>query len=537
MSYREVMNLRKSDELKVAYEMASIDLEKARKKHNFISIDDLFNDNEEVNLDVENTVDNDQNYSILWAKRAMGWVLHDLLKNAALKKDYDEFKEHLISLKDLSLLSSEKMIFDSCAWQIGKFVFALQNAPNIDYQKIDALFEIIKDFHFTKPSKSYSFLYKAFQKNHQNWSNFLAFADWWDFENFENKDYLKEEYNGTNIMSVAERAYIAYSKKLLEGEPVDQFGHQKIVDKDKIQSFLPKLDSIIERYPEYQYPAYFKAKLLLALGDDEQVLSVFLPFAKQKRNDFWVWELMAELYKEDKEKKFACYCKALSLKTPEDFLVKIRQAFTVLLLERKLYDEAKTEIQKVIETRQKQGWSLSEELVKWTKQQWYEAANPNLDNKAFYLNYTKQAEELLFQGIPEEIIVVEFVNENKSILNFVKDRQKFGFFNYAGSLTKPKIGDLLKVRFHGGDQDGFFKILTAKKVESSLNSEAIKDFEGTLKLIAPMNFGFVEDVYIEPRVIIDAALKDGQQIKGRALLSFNKRKNEWGWKSFKTEQI
>ncbi len=536
MSYREVMNLRKNNELKEAYKMASIDLEEARKKYNFlVSIDAFLNDNDEVNFDVEKTIDNDQNFSLIWAKRAMGWVLHDLLKDAALRKDYDEFKDLLISLKNLSLLPSEKMIFDYCAWQIGKFIFGLLNATVVEYAKINELFEIIRDFHFTKPSEAYSFIYKAFHKGYQSWSNYLAFADWWDLENLSPKDYLKEEFKGKKIMSMAEQAYIAYSKKLLEGEHLDQFGHQKIVDKDKIQAFLPKLDSIIERYPEYQYPAYFKAKLLLALGDDEQVLSVFLPFAKQKRNDFWVWELMAELYQEDKEKQFACFCKALSLKTPEDFLVKIRQTFTVLLLERKLYDEAKVEIQKVIETRQKQGWSLSEELVKWTKQQWYEAANANIDNNAFYLNYTKQAEELLFQGIPEEIIVVEFVNENKSMLNFVKDRQKFGFFNYAGSLTKPKIGDLLKVRFHGEGKDGFFKILTVKKVESSLTSEGIKDFEGTLKLIAPQNFGFVEDVYIEPRVITDAALKDGQQVKGRALLSFNRRKNEWGWKSIKIE--
>ena len=31
---------------------------------------------------------------------------------------------------------------------------------------------------------------------------------------------------------------------------------------------------------------------------------------------------MAEIFKEDKELEFACYCKALSLKSPNEFLIK-----------------------------------------------------------------------------------------------------------------------------------------------------------------------------------------------------------------------
>ena len=118
-----------------------------------------------------------------------------------------------------------------------------------------------------------------------------------------------------------------------------------------------------------------------------------------------------------------------------------------------------------------------------------------------YSNHIKQAEEILFQDIPEELIAVEFVNENKSMLNFVKDKRKFGFFNYSGNLTKPQIGDLLKVRFNGEGQDGFYKILTAKKADSNETTDAVKNFEGTIKVVSPQNFGFIEDIFIEPRII------------------------------------
>ncbi|MEX2569423.1 MAG: hypothetical protein WD431_26010 [Cyclobacteriaceae bacterium] len=467
----------------------------------------------------------------IWNKRAAAWVYYDYLKKFSQPDSFDAFKENLLKIKNLQLPEDEKMVFDNSAWQIGSMVFGLQKEEQVDYGKINGLFEIIKEFHFTKPSEAFTFIYKAFHKGYQNWTKYLEYADWWSFENFRPEDYLKEEFNDKKIMSIAEQAYIAYSKKLLEGEPIDSYGQQRTVDKERIRAFLPKLDKIIEEHPEYQYPPYFKAKLLLALGDDENILSSFLPFAKQKRNDFWVWELMAEIFPADKDIQFACYCKALSLKTPEDFLVKLRQTFAGMLVERQMYNEAKAEIQQVISTREKHEWKLPNQINQWTEQDWYKSATVIKDNKDLYTQYLKKAEEILFQDIPEEVVAVEFVNENKKILNFVKDKKKFGFFNFSGHLDKPQIGDILKVRFNGEGQNGFFKILSAKNTEPDQTTEAIMNFEGTLKIISPSNFGFVEDVFIEPKIILDNNYVDGQYLKGKAILSFNIKKKEWGWKS------
>ncbi len=504
MSFKEINELRKSGKLDEALEMA--------------------------NQDLEAEPDN------IWNKRAAAWVYYDYLKKFSQPNSFDAFKENLTKIKDLQLPEDEKMVFDQVAFKVGKLVFAINKSEPVDYRKINELFGVIKEFHFTKPSEAYSFIYKAFHKGYKKWSKYIEFADWWNFENFRPEDYLKEEYQDKKL-SIAEKAYIAYSKKLLEGERSEQetplgkvFGNKKI-NKSKINDFLLKLDSINENHPEYQYLPYFKAKLLLALGDDENILSSFLPFARQKRNDFWVWEVMAEIFPDDKEIQFACYCKALSLKTPEDFLVKLRQTFAGMLVERQMYNEAKTEIQKVISTRKEHDWKLSDQITQWTEQEWYKSATSKEDNKDLYLKYVKKAEEILFQGIPEEIIAVEFVNENRNILNFVKNKHKFGFFNYSGQLDKPQIGDILKVRFNGDGQNNFYKILSAKKAEPNLTSDAIKDYKGTLKVISPQNFGFVDDVFIGPKLIQDNNLTEGQTLTGKAILSFNKKKNEWGWKA------
>ncbi len=136
----------------------------------------------------------------------------------------------------------------------------------------------------------------------------------------------------------------------------------------------------------------------------------------------------------------------------------------------------------------------------------------------------------MFQDIPEEVIVVEFVNENKNMLSFVKDMQKHGFFNYSGKLIKPQIGDLLKVRFSGAGQDGFYKVLSAEKADPNLTADAKKSFEGEIKINEVGKFGFVDDVFVEPSIVSKLNLQNSQSVCGRAILSFNKKKGQWGWK-------
>ena len=491
MSFKEVKELRKSGHLDEALTMALLDLEQ----------------------DTDN----------IWNKRSAAWVYYEFLKKHTSTEGYSSFLEYLEKIKSLELPEEEHMIFDSVAFQVGKIVFTIQKNEPVDYSKINHFFEMITGFHFTKPSEAYSFLYKAFHKGYINWSNYLIFADWWNFEYFRSEDYLSDEYNGKKTMALVEQAYIAYAKKLLAGMETD---------KDKIRSFLSKLDVVIEKHPDYQYPPYFKAKLLLALGENENILSAFLPFAKKKRNDFWVWELLAEAFPEDEDIQLACLCKALNLKTPDNFLINIRQKMTSLLIKKSMFNEARTEIEKIITTRSDNNWRIPDQVQEWTTQPWYSSAHVFTDNKELYKQHIKKAEEILYKDIPEEVVVVEFVNHHKKILNFIQTKDKFGFFNYAGLLESPDIGDLLHVRFQGTGKDRFYKILTARKVTGNIHTEAVRDFKGKLKIITQSNIGFVEDIFFDSKILAKNNLQDNQEIEGKAILTFNKKKDAWGWKAF-----
>lgn len=497
MSAKEVTELRQSGNLKEAHSMGK----------------------QLLNTDSEN----------IWNKRAMSWVYYEYLKKYSSLDTRLEFVKTLQNLNDLKLGEDEKMVFDNSARQIGKLVYAIQAQKTVDYQVLDELFGLVKDFHFTKPSKGYSFLYGAFLKVNKTWPGYTEFVRCWGVENFLSEDYSKTEYRGRSITSLVEKAFVAYSNNLLTGEP-ELFGSGTMINHEAIKIFLPKLDKIITDHPEYQYPAYYKVKLMLAIGETENISSFLLPFAKRKKNDYWVWELLGDVLKKDKEEQFACYCKALSLKTQDKFLGKLRQKFALLLLEKEMYNEAKTEVMRVVLNNEIENWKIPKKLTILMEQDWFRTAESRKDNHTLYSTYLNKAEEILLYDTPEETVVVEFVNKDKQVLNFVKDKSKHGFFNYNGHLNNPKVGEAYTVRLTKVGDEGFYKILTAKKTDS--DSSAIRTFKGTLRLVK--SFGFVDDVFLDAKLIDNFGIKDGDEVTGKAILSYNKKKDNWGWKALDT---
>lgn len=466
----------------------------------------------------------------IWNKRNISWVYYDYLKQNAVPEHLDHFISWLREIQNLSLPEEEKILFDNLAWQVGSMVFKLANASdNSRFGKLFQLLEISQSFHYTKPSEGYSFLFKSFHKALKDSDKYVAFSDWWGFENFREEDYKKEKLaDGKEVMSLVEQAYIAYAKHLLPKQNLDG---EVSFNKEMALAFLPKLKEIEEKYPDYQYPAYFIAKLLLATGDNAHMLEHLLPFAKKKRNDFWVWEVLADAFKNESEKVFACYCKALSCKSPEEMLVSLRQKMAKLLIEKNRFEEAKTEINLLVTARNSKGYKIPSEVLNWQSQDWYTNATAQKSNVEFYKKFIPEAESILFSDVPEEKIMVEFVNSDKCILNFIASETKFGFLKYDRFFKKVEIGDVLKVRFQSGSNEGMHQLYTCIKSEDDIfKSQFIKDVEGKVRITEGKAFGFLEDIFIHPSLVIKLKLTDGMPYKVKAIKSFNKEKKQWSWK-------
>jgi hypothetical protein len=132
----------------------------------------------------------------------------------------------------------------------------------------------------------------------------------------------------------------------------------------------------------------------------------------------------------------------------------------------------------------------------------------------------------------EEVIAVEFVNREKNIINFVINKERFGFFHFNPALFKPKIGDMLRVRFEKSKDNKFYKTISVKPAAPTDTSEAIKSFTGKLVMTNKNGFGFVDDVFVYPQLVKRFELKDGDELVGRAIYTYDKKKDSWGWKVF-----
>ena len=495
MPSKEIKELRQAGRLDEAYTMAQSELE----------------------ADVSN----------IWGKRNLSWVLYSQLDS--LVANLSDFLLKIEEVKQLNLPETEEMLFDNLSIVISKAARAITHESQLDLNKLHQLFDAIKELPLKRNSKWFSVLFGAFHKGMKESNRYLEFADWWNFKNFRPEDFQKEKMSdGKEIMAIAEQGYIAYTKHLL---PKHNFNGEEIFDKEKAEAFLPILSDVVDNYPEFQYPAYFNAKLLLALGDKDNILESLLPFAKKKRNDFWVWEVLAEAFSNDADKVFACYCKALSCKSPEEMLVGLRQKMAGIFISKQLYNEARTEIELLVQARNSHGFRIPTDVNIWQSQEWYENAVSSKSNFSFYKEYIPTAESLLFSDIGEENVIVEFVNTDKMMVHFIASESKFGFFKYDKFFKNINIGDILKVRFQSGNNDGLFKVYTAIKSEDTeFKKLFMKDVEGSVRITEGKSFGFIGDIFIHPTLVTKLKLENGMHLHGQALKTFKKEKNTWGWK-------
>jgi hypothetical protein len=534
MPAKEIKELRQAGKLEEALALAKKELHEAITKVEINTVDEnkpeSLSKKDNVLIELSSLLNYQQNNdNLIWAKRNLGWVFYEYLKLSSDSDNIIEFSYWLNLIKSLEMPETEKMLIDNVAWKIGSFVFKYNKSNQPEYAKVLELRDTAISFNYAKPSEAYTFLYKAFHKALKDTDGYLLFADWWGFENFMPKDFQKERFpNGKEMISIAEQAYVNYTKQLL---PKQTPNGEIIFNRERAELFLPILTKIVEEYPQFQYPAYFNAKLLLALGDKENMLFSLLPFAKKRRNDFWVWEILSEAFSNDLDKVFACYCKALSCSGQEEMLVNLRQKMARVLISREQYNEAKTEIDLLVRSRTENKFNLPDEVVNWQSQEWYKKAEIQNSNINFYKQYTATADAILFSDIPEETILVEFINKDKKLLYFIASETKYGFLKYDRFFSEVKIGDILKVRFQGGTKEGAHQLYTAiKSKDDDFKRNYMKEVSGKISIATGKTFGFLEDNFIHSSIVARLKLTDGMEFTGTALKSYNQEKKKWVWK-------
>lgn len=460
----------------------------------------------------------------IWTKRAMGWVRFERLKAVAKSKASNEFMQEWVALSSLVAdnPADEVMLTNQAIWQVVSHLFALGDSNKAN-DMLTAVFASIQHWSFERPSDLYSALLRAFLKAGKMWPSLYEFLRWWQLSNLRPEDYLLGITNeGKKMMSTAEQAYIAYAKQVLLHP-----------EHAATQALIADLETLHEQHPEYQYPPYYQAKLLVATGSKEEAIKALMPFARRKEREFWLWDLLANLYDDELDKAIACLCRAVSCSTQEKFLVNARLNLAVKLNEASKFNEALTELAKSVKTRQDEGWNVGASYTDAVEKLVKKGAVILDSNKALYRQYRPVTDELLYADIPEQIGVVTFLNTDKKVAHFNVSRTVSGHFKYVGSMAHVQPGDFVAVRLEEklGKEGIYWVPLSAKLTERTPSEEVFRTFRGPIKRADGKGFGFVGDVFIPPALL--KGVEQDSLISGSALVQFEKAKNKYGWRAFR----
>lgn len=460
----------------------------------------------------------------IWNKRAIAWVYYEYLKCYAEEKNTAAFIAMLQNIRGLESQEPEDMLMENVAIAIGKIANSLN-----DRDRITALSLEVLQHHFPYNKERCSFMIKNIIKKAEPYIDLYLFFDWCDPNRFCPKDFETwTTDDGISILSLVEQIYISLAKNFLISK-----------NKAYLEKLLVPIGILCARYPQMTYMDFYHGKLLLALNDRQRFLKAFLPFAKKKQRNFWVWDFLSEAFEADSQEYFACLCKSLSLGAPGKFTIRVKEKFAQALLLQNKQAEAKHEILDCIKIREQNAWKASKNIQQWVSQAWFPHTTATANNHSIYQAHIGTAAMVLLADLPRELIVVENVNKPKKVFNYISKSREEGFCSYGDFDIEPQIGSVLWVRFQKPDKENKsnYRKLLSLETSQELVPELKKVETGVIIIKEGNSFGFVNSVFIPPHLIQASSISHGQQVKVQCLQSYNKKHKSWGWKAIELSKI
>lgn len=438
--FKEITNLRKSWKLEEAYNLAIQEYSKNK--------DDLY------------------------IKGAYSWVLYEYIKNNVLNynfKNIDKF------LNEFSLLSIEP------SWEI-----------NINELVWKQIYNLIKN---EENINNYKKLLYYYSKLNYNWDlNKFIIIDvltrYKKDENFKNNFDIFEFINLFWISKISNSIF--HEKSILENwkempsifERILSIVWEKIKNSKNIDwiwniNILKEILSIWVK-EKYKWAKYYEWKLFIIEWKYNDALVNIKDVVKKEESQFWSWSLLWEiLLKLDKrDLYFSALSKALLNWRDDDFLNNVRYDYIQELDNRWFWKEANIELNKILKNKMKNSLKVSDEIDLLKSKNWFHEW-VHWDNKDFYIKNIEAVENFLFEDIPNTLICVKYINEDKKIINFIDKNRKKGFFKYwSFDIIWLKIWDIIYAKIENVDNE-YYKFFNLYK-NNKLNFSDIFSFENVV---------------------------------------------------------
>ncbi|EPR69793.1 DUF7017 domain-containing protein [Cyclobacterium qasimii] len=453
----------------------------------------------------------------LSAKISMAWVLHDYLKAQSSNTSPLQSVKVLKEIRKLGPLHGAALLYDQIAFWTGTALLNHSKSKHPESELIEQLFQSIEDFPFPKPSKQYTWLLTGFLAHWENWSGFIGLMNWWGWENFREEDFLTTTKYNKQYLSIVEKLIGRYTKIILQKAVGNELPHKVL--SNLCHSLLRFMEQQHSKCKNYTFYPYYKAKVLFLIGEKNKAKACFLPFAKKRIRDFWVWELLSQLETEP-EMALAYQVKAVSVKTKPEFLAKVREDLVNRIIPIN-QDWAKTELERIIKLREKNGWPLTNGIKEKMAEKWY-LEGKIISTKIIYQQYSEIANrEFLENPISFKLLINGSKSDTKQTFGLNPNKETIKLITRSLQLQTGQAYEIV------GQQapNGWIFVHQAKKFEDDrLFSNWIITKSGKFTMHPSKQFGFVKDIFIPPSLLIEFCIEDGVLVRVKAIQSFDKKK-------------
>ncbi len=473
-------------------------------------------------------------------RQALAWVLADLLKavSAQTPPAPDRMLRGLAVLADLDLDNPRWR--ESVLWSVNRFL--LRTTPQtLPLGQLAGVVRVARQWVPTEPGLVRSVWWKALLRHADTGMDWLGLADQlgWD------AGFRADDFVGETLPATTDGAPERQTKPLVERltmATVKQLLGKVIIPDEVAAPWLARLTDLAARYPDWDFLPYYHAQLLQRLHRPAEAMAVFLPFARRKKRDFWVWSLLADLLTASPDtttpdKVLACYARALTAGAPEPFLVKVRQRLAALLIGMNRWADARAEIDRLVQTRQAQNWPLPSAVMDWLNDIHYTQATPQRIGH-WYEEAQKTADALLWHDLPETIgLVIGFDPTGKTAGVALTDRLT-AWVPVAKLPAVPAPGDRLAVRYvvkTKGDK-AKVQVLTIRLTAEQTTGVAIRTVTGPLRVVPGKGIGFVRNVYVGADLLTQRPGLADELVRVVAVARWDAVKQQSGWRAFQIEK-
>jgi hypothetical protein len=138
----------------------------------------------------------------------------------------------------------------------------------------------------------------------------------------------------------------------------------------------------------------------------------------------------------------------------------------------------------------------------------------------------------------EQLGVVDHVNTQKKLLHFIIDRNRDGVVHFADLKDKFREGDTIAIRLSSftGKKGKQQRVVTARKSAEPAPSSLLKSFDDRVRVSNGMGFTDGE-IFISPPMVEKNRITDDCTVSGMAIINYNKKRSEWGWKAIRITNI